>query len=229
MIEIIDVYKNFGDKQAVKGVTFNAADAVQVGNYYTNISDNSWVGDPGANGIVISDCTFTGTPQDASKYIPIFIDNGGRSNAGSKNITITGCKFFVNAFNFIRLDYIEAGTTTISGNIFGGATYTTGHHAINMSGNASDVVVEGNTFINWKTNKTAFATGRHTGYAGNVAISVNGNTFSNTVVPGDGDDGVIEIKTNSYNATNCTVDFSGNFFEGALAGLDETTVKHVKP
>ncbi len=237
-VEAIDL--NGMNFVTIEDITFDSAKAVEVYNNggatgdYGNIVDsaNDESKSRGANHITVKNCVFTGTPAvDIGKYCSINF-MGKNPSSWTYDITVSSCKFLTNAQNFIRMNNVTGkGFVLIEGNTFGGDAYITNHHAINASANAGDWTIKGNTFTNWNPKKCAFATG-YQGEAGDVAdFVITGNTFSNTRIPtaADGDDGVIEIKTNSYDATKYTLDFSGNTFAGALAGLDETTIKYVKP
>ncbi len=222
----------------IDGLTFDSSKAVQVyaggsasGDYGSVVdSANKESASRGANHITIKNCTFTGTPAVAiGKYCPINF-MGNNPSSWTYNITISNCKFYTDVQNFIRMNNATArGSVVVEGNTFGGDAYTVNHHAINASANAADWTIKGNTFVNWNPVKCAFATG-YLGNVGDVAdIVITGNTFSNTRAPGDGDDGIIEIKTNSYDTTKYTLNFSGNTFKGALSGLNESTIKVTKP
>ncbi len=200
-------------------------------SFLSNIADNSIKAGtgakPGACDLIIRDCIFTGTAIDMGLYTPIHFNEQGRKGVGAYDITIEGCKFLCNAFEYLRLQYMEPGTVTIKGNIFGGETYTTEHHAILMSATSSDVVLTGNTFVNWAPAKTAISLGRHTGYEGMVDVQIKGNTFKNTLTAGG--DGVIELKIGQFKTDKDSLTFEGNTFEGGLAGYTEATVPQATP
>jgi len=153
------------------------------------------------------------------KFCPINF-MGSNPSSWTYNITVSGCKFLTNAQNFIRMNNVtEHGSVLIENNTFGGEGYTTNHHCINASANGGDWTITGNTFMNWKSGKTAFATGRSSATP-STDIVITGNTFSNAMYAA-GDDGVIEIKTNSYTGRAFTYDISGNTYAGGLAGLTD--------
>lgn len=223
----------------IEDITFDAAKAVQVyavsaSNGYGNIVDsaNAESQHRGVNHITIKNCVFTGTPatiaRDSYEYCPINF-MGRNTSSWTYNIVVSGCKFLTDAWNFIRINNVTYnGKVVIENNIFGGEEYVGHHHAINASANGGDWEIKGNTFINWNPEKCAFATGRSSETEVTDFV-ITGNTFINTKVPGTGDDGLLEIKTNSYTTANHTLEFSGNTFGGALEGLNENTIKVTKP
>lgn len=229
-VEVESINLNEAKGVLIEGIVFDAADAVAVykkdgtdTGYIANITGAESGGNNGAKNIIIRNCTFTGTPADASKYVPICFEEQGRPTSRATDITITGCKFECNAFNYVRMNYLSDGTVTITNNVFGGAGYSTGHNTMNFTGNAADLIITGNQIYNWNVEKNAIGTSRQGSNV--IDVKITGNTFSNNALSVGG---VIELKS-SYTASNCTVDISGNTYAGGLDTFTDASAPIVKP
>lgn len=243
---VVDAIKlNASEQIVIEGLTFDAAGATEV--YSAGASNPSVVGfsnitsteaynaaiagvNNGAHDITIRNCVFQGTPKHEisqgnrlEAYSPICFEEVGRAGYRSFNITVEGCDFNVNAFNYLRLNYIAAGETIIKNNVFGGGEFKSVHHNINMTSNSSDVALQGNSFNNWTIEEAAFGSSK----AGDnpISITFDGNVFSNTFDP-QGDDAtgyVISLK-NSYKKDVDSVVMTNNRYEGAITKTDENAV-----
>jgi len=208
---------------AIKNVTFDASLAEPVygaggadKGYVASISVGSDNGARSAKFVQISNCTFTGTPVDVSKYVPICAEDQGRATSRLETINISNNNFECDAFNYVRLNYAQTGEIYIVNNIFGGEDYKTGHNTMNFTGNAADLTIQNNRIYNWNVEKNAIGSSRQG--SNMVNVSITGNTFSNAALQGEG--GVVELKS-SYTAANTTVDISGNTYAGELTYNDE--------
>ncbi len=198
VVDFIDL--NGKNGITIDGLTFNAAGAkstytyspAQAGAYVTNIADagNAAAAAYGAGDIKILNCTFTGSPADASIYAPIDFE-GRNFSSTSKNITISNCVFECNAMNYVRLNYVGGGYVAIFDNIFGGLEYSTSHNTINASSNGASWTITGNTFYNWNVDKAAFGSSRST-IDGVLTLTIKDNSFVNV---GADNIAVLNIKT----------------------------------
>ncbi len=205
--------------------------------YVSNIIGAKSGANTGAKNVLIDNCSFkTSNSYDVNTYVPISFEEQGRPTSRATNITIMNCKTdpMKNVFQFARLNYVE-GTVIVKNNSLMASSQ---HNVINLTGNSADIIVKDNTFgwidafsgdakaNAWNPEKAAIGTSRKGSHQ--INIEITGNTFAMKDALG-AEGVVIDIKTNSYTADNCAVNFSGNTFVGSLAGMDETTVPVVKP
>ncbi len=213
VVDFIDL--NGKDGITMDGLTFNAAGAkptytyspAQAGAYVTNIADagNATAAPHGAGDIKIVNCTFTGTPADASIYAPIDFE-GRNFSSKTKNVTISNCVFECNAMNYVRLNYVGEGYVVISDNIFGGFDYSTTHNTINATSNGASWTITGNTFYNWNVNNAAFGSSRST-IAEILTLTIKDNSFVNV---GADKIAVLNLKTGTTEKPNANY-LPGNF------------------
>ena len=212
----------------VSGITFDAAKAQPVygakgaqKDYVASISGGSDNGARAPKFVQVTGCTFTG--EGADNYVPICFEDQGRPTSRLETINISDNKFECDAFNYVRINYAQAGEIYVVNNIFGGEGYSTEHNTMNFTGNAAHLTIQNNKIYNWNVEKNAIGTSRQG--SNMINVSIKGNTFSNDALVGEG--GVVELKS-SYTASNCTVDISGNTYAGELTYTD-ATAPIVKP
>ncbi len=224
---------NLNEKDGVTldGLTFDAANATTVYRYKRpNMVDAGYVASitntktpKGANSTTVKNCTFTGTPDDVSVYVPICFEDQDRTSGPSTGIIVDNCVFECNAFNYIRLNYLY-GSVVVTNNVFGGLDYSTAHNTINASGNSADWTVSGNVFYNWNVEKVAFSTNRNSATipAAPTKLTVTNNEFINALDnPSNLVLATLAIKA-QYNTSNCILDYSGNTANYGLSTLDTT-------
>lgn len=226
---VVDSLSLYGSSNVtVEGLTFVSTGAQTVvspkgegKDYVANILDSSTDNRAGVSNLVIKNCTFTQTVASRSnaQYVPIDLEEQGRSGTRAHNITIDNCVFACDAFNYIRLNYLAEGSATITNNTFGGVEYATVHNTINATGNGSNWVITGNTFFNWNIEKAAFGSSKQ-GNNKNT-LTIQNNNFVNTT---DEDKvAVLNIKV-SYTAENSVLNYSENIANYGLYELNSVAV-----
>ena len=226
---VASINLNGSQDVAISGLYFDITAAEKVYSksgdtgYYASITGAKAGGNVGANSVVITNCKFNNVDAyweestiNPGNYIPVFFHEQGRPTSRATNITISDNYLEEPAFNFVRLNYMAAGTVVIENNHMI-PVYKTTHSTLNFTGNAADLIIRGNAFYNWNPEKAMLGTSWQ---AGKVKIEVTGNTLGATLT---GEGVVLDIK-DSYTTENCTVIFEGNTFTRGLAGLNESTV-----
>ena len=188
---VAQVNMNAMDGAVLDNLTFDAAKAgtvyryvrpnIVAADYVANVTNT--VTPHGVDNAVIKNCTFTGTPVDASKYCPIDFEDQDRTSGPSENVTVTGCTFECNALNYVRLSYVE-GNMLIENNVFGGANYSTVHHNINATSNGGNWTITGNNFNNWADGEYAFGTSSDNTPAETKVMKIENNYFNTEVAAG---------------------------------------------
>ena len=213
VVDFIDV--NAKDNCKISGITFDAAAAKEVSGYqkvqkvltfgpigaYANIIGAGEIAN-GADNLIIENCTFTGTPVDATKYRPICFYERYRNSGGMKGATVTGCTFETDAEYYVYFNTPGQGLVTISDNTFG--TYKTkASNAVYVGLTQGDVKVCGNTFMNSSATITPHNNDKCT-YA--LDIFVVKNNFVNTT---DSDLTAFALR-NFHELPKCTVTVRAN-------------------
>ena len=197
-----------------------------------------------AKGVLIKNCVFSGEYSDVTKYVPIYAYDTGRNSGHTSTISVQNCEFKCSANNYINFTS-PADKIELVDNVFGGDGYYTNHHNVNLSAVTAridnpdpaqvKVTITGNKFYNWNSKKYAIASGHAKGPGEFVAVTVTGNTFSNTSdhngfnADSTYDSGVLELKTNQYSATNSALIFSGNTYLNALSTYTDATAHITVP
>ena len=242
----------------IDSLTFDAAKAVAIYGGRNAHSLNGWANivsvgtqsnqtlNKGARDITISNCTFVGEAvvnikqtDDAGNslkgYSAISFDVGSLSSTKTRNVTVTGCKFYVNALNYVRFYYSGDSTNegayvgaapsvmTITNNVFGGEydgkIYGTTHHIIQDTSGNTSWVVNNNKFYNWAQGEAAIGIDKASYDSIDYTIEVKGNYFYND----NADVKVVYMKKKGNKFHVPTVE--GNTYAGALSALtDETAV-----
>lgn len=227
---------NASENITVKGLWFDIAKAQPVYNKsgaatgtYASITGSKAGAARGAKNIVIEGCKFNTTDAywdeseiNPNNYVPICFEEQGRATSRATNITVTGCYLEKEALNFVRMNYMAAGTITITNNYMIPA-YGTRHATMVFTGNSANLMIRGNGFYGWKSDKAMLSTSRQGSHE--IKIEVTDNTIGNTLT---GEGVVLDIKS-SYTADNSAVVFENNEFVRGLAGMNETTVPTNKP
>lgn len=211
----------------IDGLVFNAAGAQEtytckynpaLSGYVANITGSKTV--KPAHDITIKNCTFTESVASRTtvQYAPIDFEETGRTSGHAYNITVDNCTFACDAVNYIRMNYMAKGNIIITNNIFGGVTNETTHNTINATGNSSDWLISGNTFLNWNAEKAAFGSS----HQGNkVTMTITDNAFVNTATAGQ--IAVLNLKT-SYTEETLALTYNNNTANYGLYELATTPV-----
>ncbi|MBO5274354.1 MAG: right-handed parallel beta-helix repeat-containing protein, partial [Clostridia bacterium] len=206
-------YVNANAKENCKliGITFDAAGA-QKGydpkngqlSFYTSVASGENVSS-GADYLEIIDCTFTGTPVDASNYCVISFYDRQRVSGATEGFTVEDCTFETDAAYYIYAyypGYNVKGTIEIIDNTFGTAN-TSVDTAVYLGSIKAHAVVRNNTFVNSGVVVTPHNNASCT-YALNVEVSYN--HFINT---SDADTTAIALR-NFYGLPKCTTTVKDN-------------------
>ncbi len=242
----------------IDGFTFDAAKAIAIYSGRDGRELRGWANivsaglaneqtyNKGARDITIANCTFVGKAEVNIKqkdeagnalngYSAISFDVGSLSSTKTRNITVTGCKFYVNALNYVRFYYsgdsnnegayvgVEPSVMTITNNVFGGeyegTTYGTTHHIIQDTSGNTSWVVNNNKFYNWAKDEAAIGIDKANEDNVDYTIEVKGNYFYND----NAEVKVVYLKRKGNKFHVPTVE--GNTYAGALSVLtDETAV-----
>ncbi|MBR5791405.1 MAG: hypothetical protein IKY40_06755, partial [Phascolarctobacterium sp.] len=170
----------------------------------------------GAKNITIENCKFDST--GASKYyVAISFEEQGRPTSRASDITVVGCSVNASIFNFIRANYLAEGTVVVKNNTVWEETY---HSVMNLTGNASDIIIRNNTFgtsmmsdryvmsNGWNRDKAMLGTSRQG--SNHINIEVTGNKFIQQL---SAEGHVIDLKS-SYTQDNTTLVFENNTYVG---------------
>jgi len=213
------------DYITLDGITFDAAGAkpgyyfkggVQIEtDYATNLTGDTDK-PTSADYATIRNCTFTGTYTGAKTYFaPVYINEVGASTSRAHDLTVEGCTFECgDAFAMLSLGYMTSGTVTISSNVFEGKT----NHAISASGNSSDWLITGNSFLSWNDSAIFSST----------QLDSVWNVVNNTFKGADGKQ-VFYIKSNTLGCT-VTANVSKNTVWnnlGTIVAVEEAGAEHV--
>ena len=199
----------------ISNIWFDMYFAQQVGNYYASITDS--VG--GAQNIVIDYCKFDtyksyyeGSTVNSGNYIPVCFAED------VEDITVQQCYLPAkDIFSFVRFDGKTEGTVSILTN-FMTRPYKAIDSVVVLTNNAADLVINGNKFYNWNSEKGMLTTNRQGSDL--IKVEITGNTIQNRLTG----DGVVLDFGSGYIAENCEITFQGNSFGGGLSGKTEATV-----
>lgn len=196
---------NAKDDCKIIGITFDAAGAqltyeMKNGkpvaqNTYANIvgAENS---PNGADRAYIANCTFTGTPNNVDKYIPIAFYEKNRNTSRMQGLTVFECDFETSALYYIYTKYMGAGAPiSITNNTFGDYD-TKVSNAVYCGNGMSNITIAGNTFFNWVA--SAFTSSPHGPSTAPVVVTVKNNNFMQIAKL----DSVIVINTHENYETN---------------------------
>ena len=229
-LTVASINLNGSENITIRGIFFAADQAERVyskksgaTNYYASIVGSKEGGNTGAKNIVIDNCRFKNdgaywaeSTVNSDNYVPVCFEEQGRPTSRATNITVMNCYVDIEVFNFVRANYLAAGSITIKGN---NVIQATKHSVMNFTGNAASIYVRDNSFKGWNPEKAMIGTSWQ---AGKPSIEVTGNIIApRAALTGEGV--VLDIKP-TYTKDNCTIVFEGNTFSGALAGQTEATV-----
>ena len=235
---------NYSSNVTLLNIAFDASKAIQAYKCEGNTpvaSDcvSSIVGGLGENktgcrNIVIDGCAFRSTSTPASNYVAIQFEEGGKGSARATDIVVIGCKLDKAAYQFVRMNYMGAGTIYIKNNSIVAQSFL-GHNAFNFTGNGANLIIRDNViglksgfsntvFGSWNPNKSAIGTSRQGDQL--ITVEVTGNTFINNAL---GAEGLIVDLKSSYTADNCSFIFNNNTYAGGLDGMTDATAPVNKP
>ena len=229
-LTVASINLNGSENITIRGIFFAADQAERVyskksgaTNYYASIVGSKEGGNTGAKNIVIDNCRFKNdgaywaeSTVNSDNYVPVCFEEQGRPTSRATNITVMNCYVDIEVFNFVRANYLAAGSITIKGN---NVILATKHSVMNFTGNAASIYVRDNSFKGWNPEKAMIGTSWQ---GGKPSIEVTGNIIApRAALTGEGV--VLDIKP-TYTKDNCTIVFEGNTFNGTLAGQTEATV-----
>lgn len=180
-VKVGSIDLNGADNVTLKGITFDAANAVLAvdgkGNakqYASVYSAGSKVA-KGSNNVVIDGCTFVGTLVNGG--VAICFTDQSRGSGQSGNITVKNCVFEQDgAYYTIYAYYSGKGYMNIEGNTFKGLVHPQGYHIyLGRYQSGTPVVVEGNTFEEYSAFTEAAYIQDHGNYG--VSFAAANNTF----------------------------------------------------
>ena len=130
-----------------------------------------------------------------------------------ENVTVQNCNLAEKICTFVRFDGKTEGTVSLLKNYMLRPRKAT-DSAVVISNNAADLIIKGNSFYNWNSEKPMFTTNRQGSDL--IKVEITGNIIYGS--------GVVLDFGSGYTAENCEITFKSNTFQGGLAGKTEKTV-----